>query len=404
MLIIGAGVSGMNAASTLYKHGVKNITIIEATDRVGGKIRSVKFAGKIVEAGAHIVYGAEGAEVLTLTKINLRGTLLKNDHSVSFINQNGTDINKQVMAAVVKQQEQMMNYSFTVAPGKKPDNVHKAILSNHTEIRVLIYDQRGFQFLPEELLKKIMQENKDLTLSLNTVAHEISYGPDFALVNTTNGVFRTDFVISTIPLAVLQKGSVKFNPPLPNWKMEAIHKYKVKSRAQIYVKFGSNVTQFWSDDLFVMYVSSENKTLTTILNLARNDTLGADSNMLLFILYGHDAIRVNTQTKTEVKREITKRIRNMYGAHQPEPDDIFFHNWDKDPYAMGISSLLEEGDFKSMLVTAINVNLPLNRLFFGGEANSQNNGFIDGAYNNGCDVATDIVDCIEHGDNCIILE
>lgn len=50
--IIGAGISGLKAAHTLKKLGYSNITIYEAADQVGGKIRSYKRDGYIYELGA----------------------------------------------------------------------------------------------------------------------------------------------------------------------------------------------------------------------------------------------------------------------------------------------------------------------------------------------------------------
>lgn len=40
--IIGAGIAGIAAASWLYRHGLEDITIFEASGRLGGRIRSIK--------------------------------------------------------------------------------------------------------------------------------------------------------------------------------------------------------------------------------------------------------------------------------------------------------------------------------------------------------------------------
>ena len=36
--IIGAGASGLAAAATLYTSGLKSVVILEASDRIGGRI------------------------------------------------------------------------------------------------------------------------------------------------------------------------------------------------------------------------------------------------------------------------------------------------------------------------------------------------------------------------------
>lgn len=40
IFIIGCGVSGIGAAQKLLKHGFRNVHIIEATGRIGGRIRT----------------------------------------------------------------------------------------------------------------------------------------------------------------------------------------------------------------------------------------------------------------------------------------------------------------------------------------------------------------------------
>ncbi|NP_001088588.1 polyamine oxidase (exo-N4-amino) L homeolog [Xenopus laevis] len=57
VLIIGAGISGLAAAQKLYKHGFKNLRILEATGRSGGRIRSQKYAKGLVEIGAQWIHG-----------------------------------------------------------------------------------------------------------------------------------------------------------------------------------------------------------------------------------------------------------------------------------------------------------------------------------------------------------
>ena len=43
IVIIGAGPSGIAAASKLFEHGFNNITILEAEDRIGGRVYTTKF-------------------------------------------------------------------------------------------------------------------------------------------------------------------------------------------------------------------------------------------------------------------------------------------------------------------------------------------------------------------------
>jgi hypothetical protein len=50
--IVGAGPAGIHMALSLKDRGYKNVTIFEKTDRVGGKIKDVKFDGYYQWQGA----------------------------------------------------------------------------------------------------------------------------------------------------------------------------------------------------------------------------------------------------------------------------------------------------------------------------------------------------------------
>lgn len=52
--------SGISAAKTLAENGVEDIVILEATDRIGGRIRKEVFGGVSVELGAGWIVGVGG--------------------------------------------------------------------------------------------------------------------------------------------------------------------------------------------------------------------------------------------------------------------------------------------------------------------------------------------------------
>ena len=58
VIIIGAGVSGIETANYLYTHGIHNLTILEARDRTGGRIDTVRTNNVPVDLGAAWIHGA----------------------------------------------------------------------------------------------------------------------------------------------------------------------------------------------------------------------------------------------------------------------------------------------------------------------------------------------------------
>ena len=55
--ILGAGISGLSAAYHLIENGIKDIVVLEARDRVGGRINTIKHNGRPLELGAQWILG-----------------------------------------------------------------------------------------------------------------------------------------------------------------------------------------------------------------------------------------------------------------------------------------------------------------------------------------------------------
>lgn len=60
VLIIGGGAAGLKAAETLYTNGVTNILLLEAQERLGGRIQTVWLNNDVkvpLELGANWIHG-----------------------------------------------------------------------------------------------------------------------------------------------------------------------------------------------------------------------------------------------------------------------------------------------------------------------------------------------------------
>jgi cation diffusion facilitator CzcD-associated flavoprotein CzcO len=62
IVIVGAGASGIAAATWLLEHGVDNLVILEAENRIGGRINTTPF-------GMLIFYGIEYARTSFLPSV-----------------------------------------------------------------------------------------------------------------------------------------------------------------------------------------------------------------------------------------------------------------------------------------------------------------------------------------------
>lgn len=52
VIIVGAGAAGFAAASKLISHGFQNVLILEAEQRIGGRINTIPFGTGVLDIGA----------------------------------------------------------------------------------------------------------------------------------------------------------------------------------------------------------------------------------------------------------------------------------------------------------------------------------------------------------------
>lgn len=53
IIIIGAGASGIAAASKLFEYGFDNITILEAEHRIGGRVYTTRFGENLTNTSSY---------------------------------------------------------------------------------------------------------------------------------------------------------------------------------------------------------------------------------------------------------------------------------------------------------------------------------------------------------------
>ena len=58
VIVIGAGIAGLAAANRLQEKGVK-VLVLEARNRIGGRIHTERLEGEVVELGATWIHGVQ---------------------------------------------------------------------------------------------------------------------------------------------------------------------------------------------------------------------------------------------------------------------------------------------------------------------------------------------------------
>jgi spermine oxidase len=57
IVIVGAGLAGVTALAELLDNGYRNVVLLEAQNRIGGRIETVPFGANVADLGAQWVHG-----------------------------------------------------------------------------------------------------------------------------------------------------------------------------------------------------------------------------------------------------------------------------------------------------------------------------------------------------------
>lgn len=281
VIIIGAGAAGLAAGRKLHDSG-KKILIIEARDRIGGRIHtSYDFADTPTEFGAEFIHGETAvthdlvkqaglhtipvdrygklrwaqysrpavpiAELPTELRATITGLFthyrtlpdrapVPDVSLAQYLRDRGWNEDALKIADVLFAQ----TYCASIETLSCADLVRemRADHAGKEEFRI----KEGYG----ELLKWY---SRDLPIQLNTSVRDVNWGSTGVTVVTTRDDYRARHCIVTVPVSILARGSIRFNPPLSPEKQQAIGAFRTDSATKLIYRFHEPV---WDSELTFM--------------------------------------------------------------------------------------------------------------------------------------------------------
>jgi monoamine oxidase len=398
VLVIGAGISGLAAAKALMSKGV-SVQIIEARDRVGGRIHTVDG----FDLGAHWIHGTEGNPLTNLAHqwglplyfvggdsaypgswSRMHFPALpdqERDQSLIALDQvmDRLDATRDIFApgSSIKAATDMIMADLALTP-QQVESVrwHLNLLAREDcaggpeRLSAAAWDEGyevygtgdsicvgGFAMLINRLAGA-------LDIRLNCPVSVIRHGPDGVIIETAQGEFRAAHAIVTLPVAVLKAGQVVFDPPLPVNKRQAFERIGIGALAKARLVFAK---PFWPETAygFGFVVGKGDRPTNAISNYAITGT----PEIVTF--YGGDLAReYELLDEASACAETLALLREEFGDHVPNPVGFTRTNWSNDPFAMGSYSYVAAGSSPADFATLAQ---PVgDTLGFAGEATSTN--------------------------------
>jgi polyamine oxidase len=215
--------------------------------------------------------------------------------------------------------------------------------------------------------------NNNTKIRYNSVVSTLQYSNNLD-PNNSNNIKLTlhcgtelygDYCVCTLPLGVLQRGTVHFHPPLPNSKVKAINAMGMGILNKVILKFDQC---FW-DTTGGAFFTITDIDLTNVKTFY-DATPDVGVPVLIMFLGGDAAWRIGIQiTEEEAVQEAMERLKVVYGDAIPNPVESKVTTWNLDPYSYGSYSFAKVGSDKSDYEE---VARPVGHLLFAGEHTSKN--------------------------------
>ena len=378
VVVVGAGAAGLAAARALHDAG-RAVVVLEARDRIGGRIDTREIAGAPVDFGAMYVHGVVEsplAELLDAYGIDYRpegfdvGPLY--DHArearvedallpMMLATQGFEEAVDRIARRLPKDasmQDAIDAYLDDVAEFSGDERryasfalvqllfeVTEAGPTDRTSLAAWVespYTEYGGgnHVIPGGYVRLIDALARDLDIRLEDPVQRIEYDKDGVVVVSRSGETRGSHAIVTVPLGVLKAGRIEFDPPLPEAKRAAIERLEMATFEKIILRFDE---PFWRErggGSTFFYIGARPGEFPGFVDWS----VAAGAPTLVAMHGGRSALdTLDRSTDDEIGARALAALREIFGDDVPAPLATHVTRWRDDPWTLGSYTYLPVG-------------------------------------------------------------
>jgi monoamine oxidase len=380
-IVVGAGVAGLTAARLLAQAG-RRVVLVEARDRVGGRVWTDRSDGLVTDLGASWIHGitanpvAAAAEAFDMPTVEFTvGGYQPDSRPIAYYGPNGErlpDTAAQAFAADIHALDaalvQVVAVSASFASyrdvteealarqGWDPERVDRVreYLQHRTEEQygtriedlaahgldddVIDGDEvvfpNGYDHLPTQLAAGL-----DIRLE-HTVSH-LRWSAQGVTITTDRGALTADSAVVTVPIGVLQSPDFTIEPALPEPNAGALGRLQMNAFEKVVLRFP---TKFWDDGVYaVRQQGPEGRSWHSWYDLTGLD----GTPTLLTFAAGPAAREISAWSDEQVVDSVLAQLRRLYGDRVERPTVVHVTHWQNDPLAHGSYAFMRPGSTTS---------------------------------------------------------
>ncbi|KAF6813328.1 flavin containing amine oxidoreductase [Colletotrichum sojae] len=258
----------------------------------------------------------------------------------------------------------------------------------------------GYQSVPRGLLHCPTPLDVRIKSAVKKITYETQQRGRATVECEDGTTFDADYVVSTIPLGVLKQNKIEFDPPLPDWKTEAITRIGYGVLNKVVLVYDQ---PFWDTERHIFGVlrdatnrhslnQSDYRTQRGRMFQWFNVTQTTGLPCLVALMAGDAGFDTEYHSNDALVAEATQVLRSVFGSKVPYPVESIVTRWAADRFARGSYSsagpdMLPE-DYDTM-------SRPIGNLFFAGEHTiGTHPATVHGAYLSGLRAASEVIESI----------
>lgn len=376
-IVVGAGIAGITAARLLHNAG-QRVLVLEARDRVGGRVWTDRTAGFCVDLGASWIHGLTGNPLTRLvTELGMKtheftvGSFQAGGRPIADYDESrrllDDDAAREWIADVVTADDLLQltvaasgrdeNYAVAAeralaATGWEPERAERvrAFYRHRTEEQCgADIEQVAAHGLDEDVIEgdevifpdgydvlpRTLAEGLDVRTGMKVTA--IARSAAGVRVDTEAESFHAAQVVVTVPLGVLKAGAIEFTPALPDAIAGPIARLGMGVFNKVFLQFPD---RFWQEEIYAIRRHGQ----ASFPWHSWYDVSAVSGKPMLLTFAGGDWGReIEQKTDDEVVSSVLRSLRTVYGESVPDPVAHWITRWGGDPLALGSYSYIAVG-------------------------------------------------------------
>ncbi|XWS09939.1 hypothetical protein CRYUN_Cryun39dG0032800 [Craigia yunnanensis] len=433
VIIVGAGLAGLAAARQLLSFGFK-VVVLEGRNRPGGRVYTQKMGKKdklaAVDLGGSVITGIHANPLGVLAR-QLSIPLHKVRDSCPLYKPDGVPVNKEIdsriemifnklLDKVMELRKIMGGFANHISLGSVLEKLRQlyAVARSAEERQLLEWHLANLEYANAGCLSDFSAAYWDqddpyemggdhcflaggnwrlikalcdgIPIIYGKTVDAISYGNEGVEVVVGDQTFQADMVLCTVPLGVLKRKTIKFEPELPQRKLAAIERLGFGLLNKVAMVFPH---VFWGEDLDTFGCLNDTSENRGEFFLFYSYHTVSGGPVLIALVAGEAAQTFERTDPSLLLHRVLSKLRGIYGpkgVDVPDPIQTICTRWGNDPLSYGSYShvrVQSSGCDYDILAESVG-----NRLFFAGEATTrQYPATMHGAYLSGLREASRIL-------------